>query len=106
MKAAAILAAAILALVYALASGAWAINDYHNHEEARRDFARQGITYLSFRTDSGKAMRLDVQKMESYYERHDAKIGAVSLACLMGSIVLFWWRSRAVKPVDSSAEES
>jgi hypothetical protein len=106
MKAAAILAAAILVLVYALLSGAWAINDYRNHEETRRDFARKGITYLSLRADSGKTMRLDVQKMESYYERHDAKVGAVSLTCLIGSIVLFWCRSRVVKPVDLAIEKS
>jgi hypothetical protein len=102
MKAGAILAAAILVLVYALASGGWAIKDYRNHEEVKRDFARQGITYLSMRTDSGKTIRLDVQKMAGYYERHDAKVGAVSLTCLIGSIILFWCRSRVVKPVDSN----
>ena len=102
MKAAVILAAAILIFVYALASGAWAINDYRNHEEVRRDFARQGITDLSFRTDSGKTMRLDVGKMANYYERHDAKVGAVSLTCLIGSIILFWYRRRVVKSVDSN----
>lgn len=102
MKAAAILAAAILVLVCALASGAWAINDYRNHEEARRDFARQGISYLSFRTGSGKTIRLDVRKMESYYEHHDAKVSALSLTCLFGSVVLFWCRSRIGKPVDSN----
>jgi hypothetical protein len=102
MKAAAILAAAILVLIYALASGAWDINDYRNHEEVRRDFVRQGMTYLSIRTDSGKTTRLDVQKMESYYERHDAKVGALSLTCLISSIVLFWCRSRIVKPLDSN----
>lgn len=100
MKAGAILTAAILVLVYALASGAWAINDYRNHEEVKQEFARQGITYLSMRTDSGKAIRLDVRKMASYYERHDAKVGAISLACLIGSNILFWCRSRVVKPVN------
>lgn len=95
-------AAAILVLVYALASGAWAMNDYRNHEEVRRDFARQGTAYLSFRDDSGKIVRLDVRKMAHYYERQDAKVGAVSIACLIGSIGLFWWRSRILKPVDSN----
>jgi hypothetical protein len=102
MKAAVILAAAILVLVYALASAAWAINDYRNHEEVRRDFERQGVTSFSFRTDSGKTVRLDVGKMANYYERHDAKVGAASLTCLIGSIILFWYRRRVVQPVDSN----
>jgi hypothetical protein len=94
--------AAILALVLALASGAWAINDYRNHEEVRRDFAREGITYFAFRTDSGETVNLDVRKMATYYERHDAMIGALSVAFLIGSIFLFRRRSKAVKPVDSN----
>jgi hypothetical protein len=44
--------AAILALVVAIMLGAWAINDYRNNEEVRRDFVRQGITYLDFRNDA------------------------------------------------------
>jgi len=106
VKAAAILAGAILLLLYALASGTWAINDYRKHEEMRRDFEREGTTYLSFRADSGKTMRLDAQKMADYYERHDVKVGVVSLTCLIGSIVLFWFRSRVVKPADFTAKES
>jgi hypothetical protein len=94
-------AAAILVLVFALALGVWAINDYRNQEEMSRDFARQGITYLAFRTDSGKTVQLDARKMATYYERHDATIGALSIISLIGSIVLFWRRSKAVKPVDS-----
>ncbi len=86
--------AAILALLVATVSGAWAINDFHNNEEVRRDFARQGITYLDFRTDAGEPARLDVRKMSDYYERHDAEIGALSIASLIGSAVLFSRRRR------------
>ena len=79
--------AAILALLVAIVSGAWAINDYRNNEQVRRDFARQGTTYLDFQTDSGEPARLDVRKMTDYYERRDAEIGALSLASLIGSAV-------------------
>ena len=51
--------AAILALLVAIVSGAWAINDYRNNEEVRRDFAKQGITHFDFRTDAGEPARLD-----------------------------------------------
>ena len=51
-------------------------------------------------------MRLDLQKMADYYERKDVRVGAVSLACLIGSIVPFWYRSRVVKPVDFTADKS
>jgi len=102
MKAGAILAASILVLVYALASGAWAINDYRKHEEMKRDFLRQGLTDLSIRTDSGKVIRLDVRKMASYFERDDLRVGAISLTCLIGSTILFWCRSKVVKLVDSN----
>jgi hypothetical protein len=95
-------AAAILLVVFTLASGVWAINDYRKNEEVRRDFVRQGVTYLDFRTDSGKTVRLDTRKMATYYERHDAAIGALSVLSLIGSIVLFWRKSKAVKPVDSN----
>jgi hypothetical protein len=40
--------AAIFALAVAVVTGAWAINDYRNNEEVRRDFVRQGITYLDW----------------------------------------------------------
>jgi hypothetical protein len=95
-------AVAVLALVLALLSGAWAINDYRNNEEVKRDFAREGIAYLSFRTDSGETVQLDVRKMAAYYERRDAMIGALSIVSLIGSTVLFWRRSKSLKPVDSN----
>ena len=47
-------------------------------------------------------MRLDVRGMTAYYERRDAKVGALSAAFLIGSIALFWRRSQAVTPVDSN----
>jgi hypothetical protein len=94
--------AAILGLLVAVISGAWAINDYRNNEEVRRDFVRQGIIHLSFRNNAGEPMQLDVRGMTAYFERHDAMIGSISAAFLTGSIVLFWRKSKAVKPVDSN----
>jgi hypothetical protein len=94
--------AAILALVLALAFGAWAINDYRNNEEVRRDFARQGVSYLDFRTDAGETVHLDVRKMSTYYERRDTEVGALSVAFLIGAIFLFWRRFKAVDAVDSN----
>jgi hypothetical protein len=92
---------AILALIVAVVSGAWAINDYRNNEEVRRDFVRQNTTYIDFRNDAGEPVRLDVRGMTAYYERRDYEIGAVSAASLLGSIVLFWRRYKAASPVDS-----
>ena len=86
--------AAILTMIVAFALGAWALNDYRNNEEVRRDFARQGIAYLDFRTDAGEAARLDVRKMSSDYERRDAEIGSLSVASLVGSALLFSRRKR------------
>lgn len=95
--------AAILALLAAFVSGAWAINDYRNNEQARRDFVRQGITYLHLRNDAaGKPMLLDVRAMMAYYERRDEKIAAFSAVFLIGSIALFWRRSKAAGPVHSN----
>jgi hypothetical protein len=92
---------AILALIVAAVSGAWAINDYRNNEEVKRDFARQGVTYLSVRTDAGELVQLDVRGMTAYYERRDAMVATLSAAFLIGSIALFWRRSKAATPVDS-----
>lgn len=90
--------AAILALIVAVVAGAWAINDYRNNEEVRRDFMRQGITYIDFRNDAGEPVRLDVRGMTVYYERRDWEIGAVSASSLVGSIFLFWRRYKTVSP--------
>jgi len=86
--------AAIFALVVAVVTGAWAINDYRNNEGVRRDFVRQGITYLDFRNDAGQPMRLDVRGMSDYYERRDAKAAALCMASLVISGVLFSRRKR------------
>lgn len=94
--------AAILAMILAVASGAWAVNDYRNNEEVRKDFARQGIAYFDFRTDAGETVHLDMRKMSTYYERRDAEVGVLSVAFLIGAIFLFWRKSKAVKPVDSN----
>jgi hypothetical protein len=94
--------AAMIALLVAIVSGAWAINDYRNNEGVRRDFVRQGVTYLDFRNDAGEPMRLDVRRMTAYYERRDAEVGALSAAFLIGSIALFWRRPEAAAPVDSN----
>jgi hypothetical protein len=93
--------AAILALLVAIVSGAWAIIDYRNNEEVRRDFERQGITYLDFRTDAGKPARLDVRKMSDYYERRDAEFGALSIASLIGATVLFSRRRRVTERISN-----
>jgi hypothetical protein len=93
--------AAVLALLVAIVLGAWAIIDYRNNEETRRDFERQGIPYLDFRTDAGEPVRLDVRKMYAYYERRDAEIGALSIALLIGAAVLFSRRRRMGKPISN-----
>ena len=93
--------AAILALLVAIVSGAWGIIDYRNNEEVRRDFERQGTTYLDFRTDAGKPVRLAVRKMSDYYERRDAEIGALSIAFLIGSAVLFSRRRRVTEQISN-----
>jgi hypothetical protein len=92
--------AAILALIVAVVLGAWAINDYRNQEEMKRDLVRQGVTTLALRLDSGENVQLDVWNISAYYERRDAKAGALSAAFLIGSIALFWSRSKAVTPAD------
>jgi hypothetical protein len=84
--------AAILALIVAIMLGAWAINDYQNHEAVRKDFARQGVTSLAYRTDSGANVQLDIRNMTN--EHHDAEIGALSVAFFVGSAVLFSRRKR------------
>ena len=86
--------AAIFALAVAFATGAWAINDYRNNEEVRRDFARQGVTYIDYRDDAGQPMRFDVQGVSDYYERRDAKVAALCIASLVISGVLYSRRKR------------
>ena len=86
--------AGILALVIGIGLGAWALNGYQKDEEVRREFAQQGTAYIDFRNDTGGTSRLDVRKMSDYYERHDAEIGAVSVAFFIGSILLFRRRRR------------
>ncbi len=93
--------AAILALLVAVLLGAWAINDYRNHEEARRDFEKQGIVYLEFRTNAGEPARLDVRKMSDYFERRDAEVGSLSFASLIGSAVLFSRRRRVKEKISN-----
>jgi len=95
--------AASLALFVAVALGFWAINDYRNNEEVRRDFARQGITYLSFRNDAGQPMELDVRGMSDYYERHDAEIGTLSIVSFVVSTLLFRRRSKASEAATNAA---
>ena len=93
--------AAALALLVAIVAGAWAIIDYRNNEETRRDFERQGILYIDFRNDAGEPFRLDIRKMYAYYERRDAEIGALSVAFLIGAAVLFSRRRRVAEPISN-----
>jgi hypothetical protein len=88
--------AAILALVVAVMLGGWALNDYRNNEDVRKDFERQGVTALGFRTDSGENVQLDVRKMTAYNERHDVKVGGLSIVSFVASAVLFSRRKRVV----------
>ena len=87
--------AAILALVVAIMLGGWALSDYRNNEDMRREAERQGFTSLTLRLDSGENVQLDMRNVAAYYERRDAKVGALSIVFFVGSAVLFSRRKRA-----------
>ena len=55
--------AAILAVVVAIMLAGWALNDYRNNEQVRREAERQGFTSLALRLDSGENVELDMRAM-------------------------------------------
>ena len=67
--------AAMLALIVAVVSGAWAINDCRTQEAVKRDFVGNEIVYFTMRTDSGDTTRLDLREITAYHERRDARGG-------------------------------
>jgi hypothetical protein len=83
-----------LALFVAVALGPWAIYDYRDNEEVRRQVDRDGLICLG-QCGSQKAIHINGRLVVAGDEGHDAAVGVVSIAFLVGSIILFRRKSKA-----------